>query len=68
MMATIRDIRHKPSGTYATAERGGEQFTVMLNHKLPRWDDINSGTYVDIDPDEWGKLKVDASKVNPIYK
>ena len=56
-MTTITNIKRTPSGIYATANRGADSFPVILNTKLPRWDAINSGSFVGIAHDKWERLQ-----------
>ena len=54
MNAIIKDIKVTPSGVYAIAVRGiHDEFDVMLNSKLPRWDALTSGSYMPVDPFYW---------------
>lgn len=61
-MATIKDIKFTPSGIYATAIRGGDESIVTLSDKLPRWDYLNSGSYIEITNEEWAKIRSGAAK------
>lgn len=60
-MATIKNIKRTPSGIYATAIRGSDEADVILSRQLPRWNYVNSGSYIEIDQAEWEMLISDAS-------
>lgn len=47
-MTTIQNIQVKNSGVWATAARGNDSFDVMLSTQLPRWNAINSGTFIEM--------------------
>lgn len=50
------NISYKPSGVFATIERGGLQSLAMLNEKLPRWDFVTNGSYVAVPESTWSAL------------
>jgi len=52
----VTDVRITPSGIYGTAHRGADQFDVILSRDLPRWDAINSGSYLECDLAEWRRF------------
>ena len=55
-MAHVTDIKVTPSGVYAIARRGADQFDVLLSSRSPQWQAIGSGSYIDCDPAEWRRL------------
>jgi hypothetical protein len=45
-MSQIKNILVTPSGVWAVASRGGDWFDVLLSKDSPRWNALNSGSYL----------------------